>query len=84
MGYDVVIEGGLFFDGTGSAPGVARNVGIKDGRVVAVTEEALDAGGGSVIDARGKWVVPGFLDCHRTTTPSSSRPLHSPSRFATA
>jgi N-acyl-D-aspartate/D-glutamate deacylase len=63
MAYDVVLEGGLFFDGTG-APGVIRNVGVKGGRVVAVSAVPLDAEGAEVIDGRGKWIVPGFVDCH--------------------
>ena len=64
MAYDVVIENGLFFDGTG-APGAGRHLGIRDGRVVAVAEAPLDhAGCPQVIDARGLWVMPGFLDIH--------------------
>ena len=64
MPYDVVIANGLFFDGTG-APGVLRHVGIREGRVAAVNERPLDvAGAGRVIDARGCWVTPGFLDMH--------------------
>jgi N-acyl-D-glutamate deacylase len=59
---DVVIEGGLYFDGTG-APGVVRNIGIRDGKVVAVSEGPL-GGAAEVIDARGKWVTPGFIDIH--------------------
>jgi N-acyl-D-glutamate deacylase len=62
--YDVVLENGLFFDGTG-APGALRHVGIRDGRVATVAEAPLDkAGCPRVIDARGHWVVPGFLDIH--------------------
>jgi N-acyl-D-aspartate/D-glutamate deacylase len=62
--FDSVIAGGLFFDGTG-APGVPRHVGVRDGRVVAVSETPLDvAGCPHVVDARGCWVTPGFLDVH--------------------
>jgi N-acyl-D-aspartate/D-glutamate deacylase len=64
MKYDVVLRGGLFFDGTG-APGRICNVGIRDGRVAAVSAEPLDeTGSADVIDARGKWITPGFVDCH--------------------
>jgi N-acyl-D-aspartate/D-glutamate deacylase len=60
---DTVICGGLVFDGKGSAPAV-RNVGIRAGRVEAITEEPIAAAGARVVDARGKWVVPGFVDLH--------------------
>lgn len=63
MAYDVVIENGLFFDGTG-APGAVRNIGIAEGRVAAASEAPLDGAGARVIDARGGWVMPGFLDMH--------------------
>ena len=62
--HDVIIKNGLHFDGTG-APGVVRNLGIRDGRVVAVSEAPLsETGCPRVIDARGKWVMPGFVDVH--------------------
>lgn len=63
MRFDVVLAGGLFFDGTG-APGAVRHVGIKDGRVAEISDAPLDARGAKVIDAAGKWITPGFLDCH--------------------
>lgn len=64
MAFDVVIEGGLYFDGTGT-PGTIKNVGIRGGRVAIATSEPLDATGcPRVIDARGKWVMPGFVDLH--------------------
>ena len=62
--FDTIIKGGLHFDGTGAA-GVVRNLGIRGGRVVAISESALpDAGCPRVIDAHGKWVMPGFVDVH--------------------
>lgn len=63
MRFDVVLSGGLYFDGTG-APGQVRHVGLRDGRVAAVSEAPLDTTGAQVIDARGRWVVPGFVDLH--------------------
>src|SRR5688572_4155852 len=62
--FDTVIKNGLLFDGTG-APGALRDLGIRGGRVVAVSERPLDEEGcGQVIDAAGKWVMPGFIDIH--------------------
>ncbi|WP_082974204.1 amidohydrolase family protein [Mycobacterium sp. E740] len=64
MSYDTIIRNGRWFDGTG-APSAVRNLGIRDGRVVAVSADDLDATDCSqVIDATGKWVLPGMLDIH--------------------
>ncbi len=67
MTYDVIIRDGLWFDGTGSAP-LTRTIGIRDGVVAAVagpSDGPLDETGcPEVIDAAGKWVVPGFIDVH--------------------
>src|ERR1700754_4591638 len=64
MSYDTIIRNGRWFDGTG-APSAVRNIGISGGHVTAVSAEDLDeAGCRNVIDASGKWVVPGFLDIH--------------------
>ena len=64
MTYDVIIRNGLWFDGTGAAPQV-RSLGIRDGVVATVSAGALnETGCGEVIDAEGKWIVPGFIDVH--------------------
>jgi N-acyl-D-aspartate/D-glutamate deacylase len=59
--FDVVIEGGVVYDGTG-APGVRADVAIAGGRVAAVGAGPFAAA--RTIDARGSWVMPGFLDVH--------------------
>jgi N-acyl-D-aspartate/D-glutamate deacylase len=65
--YDVIIRNGLWFDGAGSVP-LTRTLGIRDGVVASVADpakEPLDETGcPEVIDAAGKWVVPGFIDVH--------------------
>ncbi|MDT5322970.1 MAG: hypothetical protein QOF25_122 [Mycobacterium sp.] len=74
MTYDTIIRNGRWFDGTGAASAV-RNLGIRDGHVVAISPDPLDedersredrvgAGCPQVIDATGKWVLPGMLDIH--------------------
>ena len=64
MTYDVIIRNGFWFDGTGR-PACTRTLGIRDGVVATVTDGALDESGcPEVIDAAGKWVVPGFIDAH--------------------
>jgi N-acyl-D-aspartate/D-glutamate deacylase len=54
----------LWFDGTGSAP-QTRTLGIRDGVVATVSAGPLDTTGcPEVIDAAGKWIMPGFIDVH--------------------
>jgi len=62
--YDTIIRNGRWFDGTG-APSAVRNIGIVGGRVAAVTPHPLDETGCTqVVDATGKWVLPGMIDIH--------------------
>jgi N-acyl-D-aspartate/D-glutamate deacylase len=64
MSFDTVIRNGRWFDGTG-APSAIRNIGIRDGHVAAISAQPLDETGcGQVIDADGKWVLPGMVDIH--------------------
>ncbi|WP_441959583.1 N-acyl-D-amino-acid deacylase family protein [Mycolicibacterium houstonense] len=64
MSYDVIVRNGLWFDGTGTHPRV-RTLGIRDGVVATVSATPLDETGcPDVIDAGGKWVLPGFVDVH--------------------
>ncbi|WP_435609416.1 N-acyl-D-amino-acid deacylase family protein [Pseudomonas knackmussii] len=64
MSYDVIIKNGLYFDGSG-APGEPRHLGIRDGRIDTLSLTPLDEDGcPQVLDAAGKWVMPGFLEIH--------------------
>jgi N-acyl-D-aspartate/D-glutamate deacylase len=64
MAYDVIVRNGLWFDGTGNPP-QTRTLGIRDGIVAAVSAGPLDETAcPDVIDAAGKWIVPGFIDVH--------------------
>jgi N-acyl-D-glutamate deacylase len=62
--FDLIIRNGRHFDGSGG-PSAIRHLGIRAGRVVAVSDTPLDDSGcAEVIDATGQWVMPGFLDTH--------------------
>ncbi|GAC1622845.1 MAG: amidohydrolase family protein [Nevskia sp.] len=62
--YDLIVKNGRHFDGSGG-PSAVRNLGIRAGKLVTVSEAPLDeTGAGEVIDARGQWVMPGLLDTH--------------------
>jgi len=60
--YDIVVRGGLVYDGQGGAPYEA-DVAVKDGRIAAIGPQ-LSGTGAEEIDARGKVVAPGFVDIH--------------------
>ncbi|MBT8466998.1 MAG: D-glutamate deacylase [Deltaproteobacteria bacterium] len=59
--YDLVITGGRVLDPE-SQLDAPRNVGVTDGKIAAVTEEAVT--GTETIDASGHVVCPGFIDGH--------------------
>jgi N-acyl-D-aspartate/D-glutamate deacylase len=73
--YDTIIRNGRWFDGTGG-PSAVRNLGIRGGHVVAVSADPLvderlredhsaeATGCAHIIDATGKWVLPGMIDIH--------------------
>ena len=63
--YDLVITGGRVIDPETNLD-ATRNVGIKDGKIAAVTESAIE--GKETIDASGHVVCPGFIDMHQHNT----------------
>jgi len=60
--FDILIKGGRVFDGTGN-PAYPADIGIRDGKIVAVGRLG-DAKAARVVDAAGKHVAPGFIDIH--------------------
>jgi len=59
--YDLVILNGRVMDPESGLDAV-RNVGVKAGKLAAVSEHALQ--GRTTIDAKGLVVAPGFIDLH--------------------
>ena len=61
MTLDLVVRGGTIVDGSGAAR-FSGDVGIKDGRVVAIG--VVDESASEVIDATGKSLMPGLVMLH--------------------
>ncbi|WP_026286754.1 N-acyl-D-amino-acid deacylase family protein [Gilvimarinus chinensis] len=60
--FDTLIRKARIIDGSG-APAYLADIGIKDGVIVAIAD-ALDDQATDVIDAKGLWLAPGFIDVH--------------------
>ena len=58
---DLKITGGTIVDGSGQ-PGFIGDIGIRDGRIIAMGAVPEDAR--ETVDASGKIVSPGFIDVH--------------------
>lgn len=59
LDYDIVIRNGRVLDGAGN-PWILADVAIKDGRFVKIGK--VDGKGKREVDARGKYVSPGWID----------------------
>jgi dihydroorotase len=57
------IEGGRVIDPASGLDGV-RTVVVRDGAIAEVAERLERPRDAKVLDARGKWVTPGFVDLH--------------------
>jgi N-acyl-D-aspartate/D-glutamate deacylase len=69
--YDRVILGGRVMDPESGFDGV-RNIGLRDGRIAAITVDAI--AGRDTVNARGLVASPGFIDLHsHGTTPETYR-----------
>ena len=70
--FDYLIQNGTLVDGTG-APAMHADLAIRDGKIAAVGS-LKGVSAGTVIDAAGKYVTPGFIDIHRHADAALFRP----------
>mgnify|MGYP001825544367 FL=1 len=61
--WDTLIQNALVFDGSGNPP-EQLDIAIKKGRIVAKGAALPRTPADEVIDAEGKWLMPGLLDIH--------------------
>lgn len=62
MNYDLLLSGGMVFDGTGS-PGCMADVAILDGKIASIGRN-LEVRARRTIQVPGMVVCPGFIDIH--------------------
>jgi imidazolonepropionase-like amidohydrolase len=68
----LVLRNATVIDGTGAPPLGPMNILVEDGRIAVTkkvtgflsTPDPIFASADHEIDCRGKWVTPGFVDCH--------------------
>jgi imidazolonepropionase-like amidohydrolase len=67
---DLAITGATIIDGTGDAPRTGTTILVRDGRIVKVVpdDRAAVPAGATVIEAAGKYVIPGLVDLHAHLT----------------
>ncbi len=60
--FDTVVQAATIVDGTGAAPYQA-DLGLIEDRIAAIGNVAQTSGS-RIVDGRGKWLTPGFIDVH--------------------
>lgn len=64
--YDLIITGGVVYDGLGN-PAKELDIAIKDDRIVRIGEKLAGKKAARIIQANGMAVSPGFIDMHTHT-----------------
>ena len=70
---DVLIKNAVIADGTGT-PVFPGNIGIKDGRICFAGRVPEQTAATHILDAKGLWAAPGFIDIHRHPDGAVFRP----------
>ena len=61
----VVITNATVIDGVGSAPVRDATVVVRDGKIERIATGRIDTpNGATVLDLKGRWLLPGFIDAH--------------------
>jgi N-acyl-D-aspartate/D-glutamate deacylase len=70
--FDILVRGGRLLDGTGN-PWIRADVGLVGDRIVAIGN-LKDATARRIIEARDRYVAPGFIDVHSHAGPGLESP----------
>lgn len=64
MNSRIIFRGGLLCDGTGTPP-VRQDILVENDLIAGIDRPgAFDSLSGQMVQAAGKWIVPGFIDAH--------------------
>lgn len=58
---DLIVKNGTVFNADAA---MACDVGVRNGKIVELGDSSLWGGAGKIVDASGKYVMPGMLDSH--------------------
>ncbi len=65
MKSDILIRNGKVFTGSPDVPAIQQHIWIKEGKIHQISPDPIEADDTVlIIEAAGKWVVPGFIDSH--------------------
>jgi imidazolonepropionase-like amidohydrolase len=62
-GQDLTLVNAVLIDGTGAPPASGMTIVVRGGRIAEIAK-GRPAAAGTVIDAGGRWVLPGLVDAH--------------------
>ncbi len=65
MATSILIKNGLVYTGKPNADAQVQHILIENGKITRLSNAAMDVPNSTrIIDAKGKWIVPGFIDSH--------------------